>query len=130
MSDEHGAMFTYLERLQPESLYCVLIEGGSQDKVWRGTTLFAHLGNHTQTVEPRHLDVQEDHREVVLEQRLQRLFAGRRGRNAAVQRGEHGLHRNEVVVAVVDQQDLRLQTLCSHTRISAVSWSMSTGLVM
>ena len=43
---------------------------------------------------------------------------------------EHGLHRDEVVGAVVDQQDLRPQTRCSHTRISAISWSMSTGLVM
>ena len=81
-------------------------------------------------VEPRHLHVEQDHRVVVLQQRLERLLARRRRRHAAVQRREHRLHRNEVVVAIVDEQDLGLHPRFTHTRISAVSWSMSTGLVM
>ena len=61
-----------------------------------------------EAVELGHLDVEQDERELVVQQPAQRLLAGRRGDQAAVQRGEDRLEREQVLGPVVDQQDVRL----------------------
>ena len=48
-----------------------------------------------------------------------------------LQRLEHRRQREQVLRAVVDEQDARRVVYrCSHTRMRESSWSTSTGLVM
>ncbi len=57
-------------------------------------------------VHPRHLHVEQDNGEVVEEQLAQRLLARARGDQVDAERREHGLERQEILLAVVDEQDL------------------------
>lgn len=57
-----------------------------------------------EAVEPRHLHVQEDHGEVLVEQPLERLLA-RGGRDQVMaERAENRLEHEEVLLTVVDEQ--------------------------
>jgi hypothetical protein len=58
-----------------------------------------------QAVEPGHPHVQEDHREVLLEQHPQRAVPGARGDQRVAERLEHGLQRAQVFRLIVDEQD-------------------------
>ena len=58
-----------------------------------------------EAVQAGHLHVEQDHREVVLQQRAQRLVARPRRHEATFGRGQHRLQREQVLVAVVDEQD-------------------------
>jgi len=60
-----------------------------------------------QPVHAGHRHVQQDHREVVGEQRLERLLARTRPHQLVVEDAEDRLQRQEVLRAVVDQEDLR-----------------------
>ena len=84
-----------------------------------------------EAVHARHLDVEQDDGEVLLQQRLERLLARPCGPQADLQRLEHRRQREQVLRAVVDEQDARRVVYrCSHTRMRESSWSTSTGLVM
>ena len=56
--------------------------------------------------ERRHLDVEQDDGEVTLEQDVQRLLSRLRAHHPNAQRGQHRLHRQQVGVVVVDDQDV------------------------
>ena len=71
-----------------------------------------------------------DHREVVVEQALERLLAGRRGDHLAAERLQHRAERDEALRLVVDDRSMAPLTGSSQTRISESSWSTSTGFVM
>ena len=84
-----------------------------------------------------HADVEDDRREVVSEQRQQRLVRRMRPHQDALGRRQHRLERVEVARLIVDDQDLgRIGHLhhvahrYSHTRSSDNSWSVFTGLAM
>ncbi len=101
-----------------------------------------------EAVELRHADVEQDHRELLAQQRAQRFGAGVRGDDAVVAVGEDRFEREQLVGAVVDQQHVdrrrraRLELgahgalregsryRCSQLRSWATRWSASTGLAM
>ena len=60
-------------------------------------------GGGLQAVHPRHHDVQQDDRELLREQRLQRLLAGLDRYQDLVQRGQDGVQRDQVLDPVVNQ---------------------------
>ena len=76
-----------------------------------------------EAVQPRHLDVEQDHREVVAQQCAQRLVAGARLDQAAAQRCQHGLQRDEVLLAVVDEQDRAVSHCAAPSRAATSSTS-------
>ncbi len=82
--------------------------GQEDDRDVPGALAALDVGGGLETVHPRHLDVQQDHREIVGEQRLERLLAGGRPYQRLVQRREDRLQCQEVLRPVVDQEDLRL----------------------
>jgi len=59
----------------------------------------------TSLVRSWHRDVQQDHREVAGEQRLERLVAGAGADQLMVEDAENRLQREEVLRTVVDHQD-------------------------
>ena len=61
-----------------------------------------------EAVEPRHLDVEEDRRELALQHRLERLLAGARPHEPVARRLEDRLEREQVLGVVVDEQDRRV----------------------
>ena len=84
-----------------------------------------------EAVHARHLHVEQDDGEVLLQQRLERLLARPGRAQAHLQRLEHRREREQVLRPVVDEQDARRVVYrCSHTRMRESSWSTSTGLVM
>jgi hypothetical protein len=80
-------------------------------------------------VEPGHPHVHDDHREVVLQEPLERLLAGRGGHNLAAERLQHRAERHEALRLVVDDE-YGAGHRYSQTLISDRSWSTSTGFVM
>jgi hypothetical protein len=68
-----------------------------------------------EAVELGHLDVEQDERELVVQQPAQRLLARRDADQAARQRLEHGLERQQVLRPVVDEQDVRQLARHAHT---------------
>ena len=64
-------------------------------------------------VETRHLDVEQDAREVVVEQRPERLLAGLRADEVLAERLEDRAQGDEVLLAVVDEQQVD-DRLCAH----------------
>ena len=60
-----------------------------------------------EAVEAGHAHVHHDHREVVVEQALERLLARAGAHQAMAERRQHDLEREQVLGLVVDQQDVR-----------------------
>ena len=82
-----------------------------------------------EAVEARHPHVHDDHREVVLEEALERLLPRRRGDHLAAERLQHGAEGDEALRLVVDDE-YGAAYRYSQTLISERSWSTSTGFVM
>ncbi len=61
-----------------------------------------------EAVHTRHLDVEQDDREVVRQQRLERFLPGRCPHQRLIERGENGLQRQQILRPVIDQEDLGL----------------------
>jgi hypothetical protein len=117
-----------------EDLGQVALGRGQEDDrdVARPLTGLDQLGG-LDAVHARHLDVEQDHREVADEHLAQRLLAGVGLDDVDAQRLQDGLQRDAVLAPVVDEQDpcgvdLHHQR-CSQTRMSDSSCSTSTGLV-
>ncbi len=91
-----------------------------------------HLGG-LDAVHPRHLDVEQDHREVLDQHFPQRLLTRVGLDDVDPQRLQDGLQRDAILAPVVDEQDPCGVDVdhqrCSQTRISDRSCSTSTGLV-
>ena len=90
-------------------------------------------------VDARHLDVEDDRGDVVLEQHAQRAVGVLGAQHRVAVGVEHGLERIEVARLVVDQEQLDLVVehqfaivghRYSHTRSSDRSWSVFTGFAM
>src|SRR5579871_1396288 len=120
----------------------------------RGLAASAYQSRGFETVEPRHVHVQENHRELVLEQQFERLFTGGRGEYLLLQLLQNRLERDELVRAIVNHQYFGgsgvrglitpvhrshvpilcrrlcgcLPHLCSHERRTESKISVSTGL--
>ena len=62
-----------------------------------------------EAVEAGHLDVEQDHRDVVDEQLAQRGLAGTRANQVLPERLDDRLQRDEVLLQVVDEQDVGLR---------------------
>jgi hypothetical protein len=91
-----------------EDVVRLLADGRDEDDrdVLRALPLLDELGG-LETVHPRHLDVEEDHGEIVLEQALERFFSGACVDHIELERVEHRVQRHEVLGLVVDEQDAR-----------------------
>jgi hypothetical protein len=61
-----------------------------------------------EAVHPRHVHVEQDHREILLEQAAERFLARSRANHILVQLGQHSLVREELVRPVVDNEDADL----------------------
>jgi hypothetical protein len=82
-----------------------------------------------EAVQPRHPDVHDDHREVLVQEVLERLLARGRGDHLAAERLQYGTESNQALRLVVDNEDGTAHRY-SQTLISERSWSTSTGFVM
>ena len=82
-------------------------------------------------VDARHVHVEEDEREVLLQQAAQRLGARPRGHQPQLGRRQDAVEDEEFLAAVIDHQHPDWTTRCHRatcTRRTDSSWSMSTGL--
>jgi hypothetical protein len=66
-----------------------------------------HLGR-LEAVQARHLHVEQDHRELTLEQAAQRVFARLGAHESLPERLEDRLEREQILGPIVDQQDVDL----------------------
>ena len=66
----------------------------------------AHELRGLEPVHAGHRDVEDDQREVLLEQAAERLDSGVREHELAAERRERGLDRDEVGLVVVDDEDV------------------------
>jgi hypothetical protein len=81
---------------------------GEEDDGRRAAALApADVARGLEAVHTRHLHVEQNDGEVLLEQRLERLLARPRHAQAHAQRLEHRLERQQVLPPVVDEQDAR-----------------------
>jgi hypothetical protein len=76
-----------------------------------------------EAVEHRHLDVQQDDRDIVLQQLAESLLAGVGVEEFLLERLEDGLEREQVLGPVVDEQDVR--HLISARSRTAPGWTQS-----
>ena len=81
--------------------------GDEDDRRTLETGMLAHEPRHLESVHPRHVDVEEEDSEIVLEQPSERIGAGGRQDAVHVQDGEDGF---------VGQQARRLVVNQEHTR--------------
>ena len=90
-----------------EDVLGVLRDRGQEEDrdVLRPLPLLDQLGG-LEAVHPRHLDVEQDRRELVVQQPPQRLLARRGADEIGVERLEDRLEREQVLGPVVDQQQL------------------------
>ena len=118
--DEHGdlgAQHVGAERLEDvvdracrvatEDVLFVLGDRGDEDDrdVFRALALLDQL-RRLEAVEQRHLDVEQDDRDVVEQQLAERLFSGMGVEEVLLERLEDGLQRKQVLRTVVDEQDV------------------------
>ena len=103
-----------------EDVLGVLRDRGQEDDrdVARPLALLDQLGR-LEAVEPRHLDVEQDHRELVVEEVAQRLLAGLGADELLPERLEDRLEREQVLGPVVDEQDASPRV--AHRRTGAQS---------
>ena len=96
------------DRVAAEDLLALLVDGRQEDDrdVLGALALLDELGG-LEPVQARHLDVEQDRREVLVEQPAQRLLAGGRAHRVEPERLEHRLEREQVLGLVVDEQDTR-----------------------
>jgi hypothetical protein len=73
-----------------------------------GTVAPLDVRGGLEPVHAGHLHIEEDHGELVAEQRLEGLLATARPHQVLVERAQDGFEREEVLRPVVDEQDLRL----------------------
>ena len=92
-----------------EDLLLVQVHGGEEDdrRALRALAGADHLRG-LEAVHPRHVDVEEDDREVLLQEGAQRLAAGVRADHVLAQLAEDRLQREQLVRAVVDEEDVDL----------------------
>jgi hypothetical protein len=91
----------------PADVFVALVHGRDEDDGdLTGGGVLAGVSRHLVAVHVRHLHVQQHHREVALEQLLQRFIARVGADQLAVQARQLGFQRQEVGVDVVDQQDM------------------------
>ena len=93
-----------------EDLLLVLRDRGDEDdrNVARTLAPLDQCGG-LEPVEPWHLHVEQDHRDVVAEELAQRVLAGLRVEERLAQRLEDRLEREQVLGPVVDEKDVRHQ---------------------
>ena len=106
------------DRVAAEDLLLLLVDRGQEDDrdVLGLRPLLDHLGG-LEAVHVRHLDVEQDHREVVMQQPLERLLAGPRLDHVDRQRVEHRAQRQQVLRLVVDDQDVGLAPRAHRLRV-------------
>ncbi len=106
------------------------VVGGQEDdrRLLRSRPLADQRGRLV-AVDVGHHDVEQDQGEVLLEDLAQRLAPGPRPDNPVVRLVEHGLEGDQVLVAVVDDENVDLVHRDSQTRSREIRWSVSTGLV-
>ena len=118
--DEHGrlgAQHLGADRLHQEVERAELValedrvvlprQAGDEDDRRRAVaSARAHEPRGLEAVHAGHRDVEDDQREVLLEQARERLDAGPREHQLAAERRERGLDRDQVRVVVVDDEDV------------------------
>lgn len=84
------------------------MSGEKQD--WNVLRLIAsaHKLRSFEAVHPRHQHVQENHREIVLQDQLERLTAGLSADQVVVRLRQNALERQDILRRVVDEQDVDL----------------------
>ena len=85
-----------------------VIGGDENDGDVLGFGAPAYERRRLQTVKPRHVDVQQDHREVLAQDMLQRFFAGRRGDEILAEIFQNGAEDDVLIRPIVDHEDIGL----------------------
>jgi hypothetical protein len=100
------------ERVAARDHRVVVAERGEEDdrRLLRALAL-ADQGGGLEAVHARHVDVEQDHREVGLQQLLQRLAARGGLHQVLAEVAQDRLEREQLVRAVVDEQDVDLLAL-------------------
>jgi hypothetical protein len=81
-------------------------------------------------VDAGHDDIQQDQREVLIQDFFQGFAARSRANQAVARIVEDRLYRHQVLIAVVDDEDVdAFPQRDNHTRRREISWSESTGFV-
>ena len=96
-------------RIAAKNVMLLLRDRGEEDD--RDRTRLLPLSDQPgslEAVELGHLDVEQDHGDVVQEQPAERLLAGPREDEILAERLEDRLQRDEVLMLVVDKEDVRL----------------------
>ena len=95
-------------RIAPEDLFFVLGDRRDEDdrNVTRPLTLLDQRGG-LEAVELRHLDVEQDDRDVVLQEGAEGVLAGVGVEEVLAERIEDSLQREQVLGPVVDEEDVR-----------------------
>ena len=102
-------------RVAAEDLLAVAADRGEEEDrdVARALPLLDQARG-LEAVDPRHLHVEQDHGEVPAEQLPERLLAGVRAHELLPERLEDGLEREQVLGAVVDEEDGRGRRRLAH----------------
>src|SRR4051794_34060664 len=116
------------DRVAAEDLLALLVDGGQEDDrdVLRALALLDQLGG-LESVHPRHLDVEQNHGEVVVQQAAQRLLARGRAHGPQAERLQHRLEGQQVLGLVVDEQDARRAAWAQAADLSSPATSARYG---
>ena len=96
------------ERIAARGLQLVGVGGDEDDRrVRRALVLADQLGGF-EAVDVGHVDVEQDHRELALQDFAQRLASGADEHQVLPQVFEHGAEDQQLLCQVVDDQDVRL----------------------
>ena len=82
------------------------VSGDEDDRRVAGSAPLSDEPRGFEAPERRHLHVEQDQREIMLEQHPQRLFAGVRAHDSATEVAQGGLQRQQVRRVVIDDEDV------------------------
>ena len=112
-----GQVVDGARRVAAEGVLRLPVDGGQEDdRDVLGPLPALDVRRGLEAVHARHLHVEQDHRVVVGEQRLQRLLAGGRADQGLAEGDEDRLEREQVLRPVVDEQDPRRRGLACGGR--------------
>ena len=94
------------ERVAAGSVQLVGVGGEKDDRHVASPRALADHRGGLEAVHLRHVDVEQDHRDVVVEEKAQRLPTGIDGDDILSELGQHGLDRHPLRGRVVDDQDV------------------------
>ncbi len=104
--DRSGNEIHRAERIALGHLRFVVIGRDEDDRRMLGTLSLANQGGRLEAVHFRHVDVEQNDREVILQQAAQGLASGRRFHDILPEVGQRGLNGQNFLRNVVDDEDV------------------------